>query len=317
MGKRDFGILLLLGAMWGASYLFIRIAVPALGPAVLMDARVLLASGALVPYALIARRVPSFKGQRRSFFILGTINGALPLPLIAFAELSLPASLAAMLNATVPLFTALVAAAWLKDRLTLKKVIGLFMGMVGVGVLVGWSPLPLTGIILLSAGASLLAALSYGVGNVYASQNFKGTSPLALSIGQQLATGVVLLPFALLRLPTAFPSTEVVLAFLGLALISTSIAYLLYFHLIQTVGATRTAIVTFLVPVFGLLWGALFLQEVVTVGTLLGLVIILSSIFLISGITLRHTKEPHVVQAAPGEATAGLSKTGEAIIGSD
>ncbi|HEY7126990.1 MAG TPA: EamA family transporter [Ktedonobacterales bacterium] len=311
MGKRDFGILLLLGAMWGASYLFIRITASALGPVVLMDARVLLAGGALMLYALAARRVPSFKGQWRAFLILGTINGAIPLTLIAAAELNLPASLAAMLNATVPLFTALVAAGWLKDRLTLKKVIGLLMGMVGVGVLVGLSPLPLTGIILLSAGASLLAALCYAFGNVYASQNFKGASPLALSIGQQLATGVVLVPFALLRLPTTFPSTEVLLAFLGLSLMSTAIAYLLYFHLIQTVGATKTAIVTFLVPVFGLLWGALFLQETATVGTVVGLAIVLSSVFLISGISLRSQKEPEEIAPALSEVTAGLSEVGD------
>src|SRR5690348_6384153 len=118
MGKRDLGVLFLLGAMWGASYLFIRIAAPVLGPVVLMDARVLLASGALTLNALVARRVPGFKGQWRAFFILGTINAAIPLTLIAAAELNLPASFAAMLNATVPLFTALVAAVWLKDRLT-------------------------------------------------------------------------------------------------------------------------------------------------------------------------------------------------------
>ncbi len=311
MGKRDFGILLLLGAMWGASYLFIRITAPALGPVVLMDARVLLAGGALVLYALAVRRVPSFKGQWRSFLILGAINGAIPLTLIAAAELNLPASLAAMLNATVPLFTALVAAVWLKDRLTFKKVIGLLMGLVGVSVLVGLSPLPLTGIILLSAGASLLAALCYAFGNVYASRNFKGTSSLALSIGQQLATGVVLIPFALIHLPTTFPSTEVILAFLGLSLISTSIAYLLYFHLIQTVGATRTSIVTFLVPVFGLLWGVLFLQESVTVGTVVGLAIVLSSVFLISGITLRAQKEPQVAAPLASEVTVGLSEAGD------
>jgi drug/metabolite transporter (DMT)-like permease len=311
MGKRDFGILLLLGALWGASYLFIRIAVPALGPVALMDARVLLASGALALYALAARRMPGFKGQWRSFFILGTINGALPLPLIAFAELSLPASLAAMLNSTVPLFTALVAAVWLKERLTLKKIIGLLLGVVGVSVLVGLSPLPLTGLILLSAGVSLLAALFYAFGNVYASRNFKGASPLALSIGQQLTTGVVLLPVALVRLPSAWPSTIVIFAFLGLSLLSTSIAYLLYFHLIQTVGATRTAIVTFLVPVFGLLWGVLFLQEAVTVGTLVGLAIVLSSVFLISGISLRQPKQLPGAVPTPGEIVVGLSEVGE------
>jgi drug/metabolite transporter (DMT)-like permease len=259
----------------------------------------------------VARRVPSFKGHWREFFILGTINGAIPLTLIALAELNLPASFAAMLNATTPLFTALVASIWLKDRLTLKKVLGLLLGMVGVGALVGLSPLPLTGVVLLSAGASLLAALSYALGNVYAIRNFQGTSPLALSIGQMVTSGIVLIPFALLRLPVAFPSTRVILAFLGLSLISTSIAYLLYFHLIQSVGATRTAIVTFLVPVFGLLWGMLFLQEMVTPGTLAGLAIILSSVFLISGISLRPHKEPQAAASPTSEVPAGLAEVRE------
>ena len=287
MNRRYGRMLLLLAALWGASFLFIRIASPVLGPVVLVDLRVFIAGGALVFYALRSARLPALWSHWKAYLLLGAVNAAFPFTLIAFAELHLPASLAATLNATTPLFTAIVAAFWLHDRLTARKVIGLVVGIIGVGILVGWSALPLNTTLFLSVGASLAAAGCYGIGGVYSKVAFKGTPPLALAIGQQLGAGFLLFPFAVLTLPTVFPSVPVLLAVAALALLSTSVAYLLYFHLMATVGPINTLTVTFLVPVFSLLWGVLFLGESLSLAWLIGLVVILLSLMLVTGIRFR------------------------------
>src|SRR5918997_3629334 len=180
MGARDLGALVLLAALWGASYMFIRVAVPAFGPFALMGLRVVLAASVLALYAaVLARGMSKLRSRWKEFLIVGTTNSAIPFSLIAAAEIELTASLAAILNSTTALFVAVVAAVWIGEALTIKKVFGLFMGLVGVAVLVGWDPIPLSGIVLLSVGAMLAASLSYGLAAVYIKRTFKGISPLS------------------------------------------------------------------------------------------------------------------------------------------
>jgi drug/metabolite transporter (DMT)-like permease len=166
--------------------------------------------------------------------------------------------------------------------LTPQKVTRLGLGILGVVVLMGWSPLPLDGILLFSAGASLLAAVCYGIAAGYAKRAFAGVPPLAAATGQQVGAAALLLPFALPIAVVTGPSMRlspgIVAAVLDLGRCCTAVAYLLYFHLITSVGPTSTSSVTLLVPVFGLLWSGLFLHEPVTGGTFADLVIILSSV---------------------------------------
>jgi drug/metabolite transporter (DMT)-like permease len=286
LGARDLVALLLLGAIWGSSFLFIRVAVPALGPFVLMELRVGLAAAALALLAVAVGRLPKLRSRWKGLLALGAFNAAIPFSLIAASEISLTASLAAILNATTALFAAVVAAAWMGEALTKGKVAGLVMGIVGVAVLVGWTPIALNGVVLLSVGASLLAAFSYALGGVYAKQTFAGAPPLALAIGQQTGAAMLLLPLAAASVPAEVPSLPVTLSTLALALLCTAMAYLLYFYLISSVGPTKTLTVTFLSPVFGALFGVLFLDEPVGIGTILGLGIILSSVALVTGIRL-------------------------------
>jgi drug/metabolite transporter (DMT)-like permease len=145
--------------------------------------------------------------------------------------------------------------------------------------------------VLLAVGASLLAALCYALGGVYAKRTFSGVSPLGMGIGQQAGAAVILLPPAVATLPGELPSLAVVLSVLGLALLSTAVAYLLYFRLITSVGPTKTLTVTFLVPVFGVLFGVLLLEEPVSVGTFIGMGTILSSVGLVTGVRFRSAKE--------------------------
>jgi len=287
MKPKDFAGLILLGATWGGSFLFIRVAVPALGPFLLVELRVGLAAAALVAYALAASRVLKIQGRWRSFLALGFLNAAVPFSLISAAEIHLTASLAAILNSTTVMFTAIVAAMWMGDALTARKIVGIILGIFGVTVLVGWDPIPLSGIVLLSVAAMLGASLAYALGATYAKQAFSGIPPLGMAIGQQAAATALLSPLAFVSLPKETPSLVVVLSMLGLALLSTAVAYLIYFRLIENVGPTSTVTVTLLVPVFGLLFGVLLLDEPFGFGTLAGLGIILSSVVLITGIAPR------------------------------
>ncbi|HSK98800.1 MAG TPA: DMT family transporter [Rubrobacteraceae bacterium] len=290
MSPRDLAALLALGALWGASFLFIRIAVPSLGPLVLMELRMGLAAATLVLCAAIVVRRPRLRARWKQFLFLGTVNAAIPFTLIAAAEIYLTASLAAILNSTTVMFTAMVAAVWMGDPLTARKVLGVVLGIFGVAVLVGWDPVEVSGVVLLAVGAMLAASLSYAVGAVYVKRTFSGVPPLAMAIGQLTGGAVILLPLAAATAPAERPPAPAILSVLGLALLSTALAYLLYFRLISNIGPTSTVTVTLLVPVFGLIFGVLLLDEPFGPGTLAGLGIILSSVVLVTGIGLGSNK---------------------------
>jgi drug/metabolite transporter (DMT)-like permease len=255
-----------------------------------VELRVGLAAAALFLYALAVGSMPKIRGRWRSFLVLGFLNAAVPFSLISAAEIHLTASLAAILNSTTVMFTAIVAAVWMGDPLTARKAIGIVLGIVGVSILVGWDPLPLNGIVLFAVAAMLLASLSYALGATYAKRSFSGIPPLGMAIGQLGGAVALLLPLAVVSLPEEAPSTVVTLSMLGLALLSTAVAYLIYFRLIENVGPTSTLTVTLLVPVFGLLFGVLLLDEPFGFGTLAGLGIILTSVVLITGIAPRKSK---------------------------
>jgi drug/metabolite transporter (DMT)-like permease len=280
---RDTAALLALGALWGGSFLFIRVAVPSLGPLLLMELRVGIASLALVLFAAAVGRRPKLRARWRQFLLIGTLNAAIPFTLIAAAEIHLTASLAAILNSTTVMFAAVAAAVWSRDPLTAKKVVGIVLGVIGVAVLVGWDPVELDGAVLLSVGAMLAASLSYGISAVYVKRTFVGVPPLGMAIGQLTGATVVLFPFAALSVPGESPPPAATASVLALALLSTALAYLFYFRLITNVGPTSTVTVTLLVPVFGLLFGVLFLDEPFGPGTLAGLGIVLGSVVLVTG----------------------------------
>lgn len=284
MKPRETLALVVLGALWGGSFLFVRVAASSLGPFLLAGLRVGLATLALVLFAAALAQVPNLRSRWRQFLAMGTLNAAIPHTLISFAGMELTASLTAILNSTTVPFTALVAAAFGGEALDGRKVLGIALGIVGVAALVGWDPVPLSGVVLLSVLAMLGAALSYGFAAVYAKNAFAGGRPLTLAIGQQAAAAAILLPFAAASLPDEAPSVAVALSVLGLAVLSTAAAYLLYFYLIENVGPTKTSTVTFLIPGFGLAFGVFLLGEPVGVGTFVGLGIILLGVALVTGL---------------------------------
>ncbi|UCH27193.1 MAG: DMT family transporter [Trueperaceae bacterium] len=289
MKTRDFALLLFVSSLFGAAFLFIRIATPSFGPFVLMDARVLLSAAVLALYATVIGHRFAFKRRRKEWLILGTLNAALPFPLIAYAELHITASLAAILIATMPLFTSLAAALMLKETLTPKKIGGILLGLLGVGVLSGLGPLDITPATVLAILASLASACSYALAGVYAKRVFADTPVLTVTTGSMLSAGLVLLPVALATPPAVAPSSSAILALVGLSLLSTVIAFVGFFRLIRTVGPTATSTAAYLIPLFGTLWGALFLAEPVNSGMFLALLVILASIALTTDLRLMGT----------------------------
>lgn len=289
MKLKDVVMLLLLAAFWGASFLFIRISAPVLGPLVLIELRVLLAGITLVIFALASRQRIKILHKWWQYLILGATNAAIPFTLISFAELRLDAGLAAILNATTPMFTALTAWLWIRDPFTLKKLYGVTLGILGVSILVGWGGSGHIPHLWLFASFSLLAAVFYGIAGIFSSRHFKGEKPLDMAIGQQLSATLILLPFSLANLPHEMPSRVVLFSVLGLAILCTAVAYLFYFALIHSIGPLKTLTVTFLVPVFGVIWGGLFLGELITVRLVIGLLIILSSVALIVNVHFKKT----------------------------
>jgi drug/metabolite transporter (DMT)-like permease len=286
MRGQDISRLLLLSALWGGSFIFIRVAAPVLGPVVLVWTRVLIAGLLLLAYASATRRSIGFRQHWPQYLVLGLFNSALPFVLISAAELHLSASLAAMLNATSPLFGAVIAFFWLRDPLTGRKLIGLALGILGVAILAGWSPIDLNTIVLLSIFASLAGAASYGLASVYTKARIRNVPALGMATGSQLAASLWLLPLVPFTWPAATPSTPVLLCTLALAVGSTAFAYLLFFRLVVDVGPTTALTVTFLVPIFGVFWGALFLGEPIGVSTIVGGLVVLAGTALVVGVRL-------------------------------
>lgn len=287
MRFKDFAALVALGAIWGGSFLFMRIAVPAFGPVALIAGRVSLAGLVLwLGLRLSGRQRMELRTHARHLLVLGAVNAAVPFTLIAGAELQITASLAAVLNATVPLFSAILSVVWLSERVGLRRGAGLVLGLIGVTVLLGWTSLALTRGTVLSVCAVLVACVCYAFSGVYAKRHLAGVPTSTLALGQQIGATAWLIVPAMFRLPQLPIPHRAVWALLGLGILCTASAHLLYFHLIAQIGPVRTYTVTYLIPFFGMAWGALFLGEKVTHGMLLGLAIILSSVMLVNEVPL-------------------------------
>jgi drug/metabolite transporter (DMT)-like permease len=271
----DVAELLLLAALWGGSFLFMRMAAPVLGPVWLIEIRVLLAGLALLPFLIRLGLLGEVRRKLFPLFIVGCINSALPFSLLAFATVSLPAGFTSILNATAPLFGMWVAFVWFQERLTRDRLIGFCLGFAGVVVLIGWKSVVASPAFIVAVIASLVAALMYAIAAPYAKQNLASVPPLVIATASQLGAAIFLLPATPFFVPKAMPTPEIMLAVLVLALVSTSLAYILYFRLIKNVGSTKALTVTYLVPLFAMIWGALVLRESVTVSMGVGCGLIL------------------------------------------
>jgi drug/metabolite transporter (DMT)-like permease len=279
--------LLLLAALWGGSFLFMRVAAVEVGPAWIAEGRVLLAALFLFAVTRFFRAPLNARRYWRHYLILGFFNVALPFLLFAYAAQRIPASLLAVMNATAPIWGGAIAVLSGREALTGRSLLGLGLGVAGVAVLVGLDASlarPGSG---LAVAAVLCAALCYGVASNYAA-SAPSIPPVANAEGCMWASAVLLLPALALGRGQSVPSPAGIASVVALGLLCTGVAYVLYFRLIRTLGATSALSVTFLIPLFGILWGALFLDESVGWHTLIGAVVVLAGTMLVTGFTPRR-----------------------------
>ena len=285
MRPQDLARLVALGAMWGASYLFMRAAVPHFGSVLMIELRVLLAGLLLAAFMLATGAPANWRRHWRPWLVVAVVGTAVPFMLIAEAVRTIDASTASILNALVPLFTTIVAAFWIRDRITVPKAAGIALSITGTAVLVGWTPAPMSAEELAAAAMSVTATLLYGINIVYSRVRLRDATPISTSAWTLLMAAAVLLPAAVPvdRDLAAVPATAW-LALAGLAVVSTTVAFIYYYRLIADIGPVKASTVTLLVPVFGMVWGVAFLGEPLTPGRLTGCAIILLGCALILGI---------------------------------
>jgi drug/metabolite transporter (DMT)-like permease len=274
MTVRDTTRLVLLAAIWGASFLFNRITAPLLGPVLTAELRTLIAGIALAIWFAATGFNPEWRRWGRQYVIVGMLTSGLPFLLWAYAALSLTAGLMSVLNATSPMWGALWSALLLGERLNARRVLGLVIGVAGVALVT--RPEPGATLVYPAIIAALVAAFCYGLAGAYMKRWASGVPSRGMAVGTQLAAGVLLIPFIALWPPAAAPTPLVAASMLALGLVCGAVAYLLYFRLIADIGATGALTVTYLIPVFGVAWGALFLGETISLPMLLGAALVIA-----------------------------------------
>ena len=288
MTRRDGVELLLLAALWGGSFLFMRLAAPEFGPLALVFVRVAGASALLLPLLVFRGETAALQTHWRPILVVGVTNSALPFAGFALAALVLNAGLMAIFNATAPLWAAVIGTLWLKDRLSGLRWLGLGIGFAGVlGLAAGQASLkpgkhgisPALGV-----AACVVATVLYGFAANYTKARLQGVPPIAVAAGSQLGAAALLALPAMWHWPATSPGAGAWGAAIVLALACTGLAYVLFFRLIANAGASNAITVTLLVPGFALLWGALALGEPLTAGTLAGCAVILLGTGLSTGL---------------------------------
>jgi drug/metabolite transporter (DMT)-like permease len=270
--------LLLLAAIWGSSFIFLKILTPVIGVSMTMGSRIILAAIVMISFVAFLKKLPDYTLHWRKYLVLGVLNLMLPFALVSYSIGFLNASLSSIINASTPLFTMIISSLWLRQRLSYRKLAGMFLGISGLTVLVGWMPLDFTPEVITSLVFSFLAALSYGLGNVYTRVYLSNAEPIKTATGQLTAAGVMAIPFLGMSGNQPVFDTNVIMALSILAVVCTALAYTLYFRLISAVGSANASVVSLLIPVFSVLWGVLFLHESITPAILVGLAMILGSL---------------------------------------
>lgn len=294
MTALEWALLLLLSLLWGGSFFFIGVAVKEIPPLTLVTLRVALAALMLLLILHgLGIALPREGRVWRGFIIMGLLNNAIPFSLIVWGQSHIPSGLAAVFNATTPLWAVLLAHfATENEKLTLARLAGLLSGLAGVAAMIGPAALKGLGADVWAQAAIVLAAISYATAGLYGRRfSAWGVAPMATASGQVIGSSLLLLPIALLAdqpwtLP--MPGTHTIMAVLGLAGISTALGYTLYFRILATAGTTNLQLVTFLIPPSAMLMGVLWLDESVTASQWLGLALIGIGLACIDGRLLRY-----------------------------
>lgn len=304
MQTRYLSVLMLLGALWGASFLFIKIGVQEMPPETLVAIR-LVVGAAVLTAALYARglRMPASLRTWGDLAFVGVFGMVVPYVLITWGEQHIASGMASILNATMPLFTVLLTYVWTREeQLSGLRLIGVLVGFVGVLIAVGVEHLSLGAADTQGHLAVLLAALCYAITGIYARRAFRGMPALIPATGQMLTGAVVITPIALALhgIPSPAPSPLALGAVLALGVFGTAFAYILSYWLLERIGAARNSMVTYLLPPFALVYGALFLGERITVDALAGLGLVIVGILLSNGMIRLRRRAPAIAPMPAG-----------------
>ena len=284
MRGQDLFRLVALGAMWGASYLFMRVAVPHMGAVLMIELRTLVAGLLLAAFLYATGGSAGWRKHGRAYLVVAVFGTAVPFALIAQALRTIDASTAAILNALVPLWATVIAAVWIRERITPAKMGGIVLSIAGTAVLVGWTPTPMSAAELFAASLSVLATFLYGFNIVFSKVRLREASPRGISAATLLLAAAALAPFTPWDRDFAAIPANAWLAVAALAIVSTTLAFIYYYRLIADIGPVKASTVTLLVPVFGMIWGIAFLGEPAAPGRIAGAAIILLGCALILGL---------------------------------
>ena len=289
MGRTEWIMLVALSILWGGSFFFVGIAVKDVPPLTIVSVRVILSALALhVILKVMGQRFPMDKSLLMAFLIMGLLNNAIPFSLIAYGQSHIASGLASILNATTPIFTVIVAHFFTTDeKLTTRKLVGVLVGFFGVAIMIGIDALQALGIHVFAQIAILAATTSYAFAGIYGKRfQSMGVKPLTVATGQVTMTSIVMLPLVFIvekpwQLPV--PNLNSILELISLAILSTVLAYLLFFEILARAGATNLLLVTFLIPPSAIILGVLVLNEAIQFNQMLGLMIIIVSLVIIDG----------------------------------
>ena len=273
--------LIALGAIWGSSFLFMKIAVPAFGPAMMMGGRIGIAAVVLTVFAWLLKKSLPRGRQWKPAIITGIFYAAIPLVLWGYAAQTLSVSLLSIINATAPLFGAALSLLWLRERTSAKGLVGLALGFVGVAVLVGGEEFRAGETPALAISAAFAASILYGGISLY-NQSAKIADPYSNVLGALWVATLMMLPLMVMFPLRETPGMAAWSSVAALGILCTAIAYVVYFRLIEQIGAAPTLTVTYLIPLFGVLWGVMFLDERIGVHHVAGAAMILAGIALVA-----------------------------------
>ncbi len=275
--------LISLAAIWGGSFIFLRVLSPVLGPIITADLRLLIAAMFLLVYFWLTKVSMDWGQNWLQYFVIGVVNSAIPFALYSFAALHISASYSVILNSSSPLFGALFSSFFLDEKITLKKFLGLVTGAAGVVLVTKTGTAQADTLISWAILACLMAALCYGFSAAYVKKYAGHLKPKAIAGASQLMAGLALMPSIPFSPIKGEVNMLVVVNVMGLAILCSAIAYLLYYRLIAEIGPTKTLTVTFLMPIFGIFWGIIFLHETISFSMIAGGLLILVGTSLILG----------------------------------
>ena len=270
-------LLTFLGALWGSAFMFIKVATPEFGPIALVNTRLVIASIIFLPILLRNKYIHLLRPIWKQVLVLAIMNNAIPFTLFSYASFGADSNILAILNATTAFNTMMIAYIWIGENVTIKQLFGLIIGFIGVFILVNPQNSSTT---LISSLSALLAAFFYSFSTVYIQKNSVSANKMVLIGWSIIFSAVIMLPVTIFYLPDDIPSAAAISSAIWLGAISTGLGFIGYVRLIDKIGAVKTSTVAYFLPVFGIIWGAIFLDEVITSTIVIGCFIVLIGIYL-------------------------------------